>query len=256
MLDNAVCYPLPAVTESFITANFADVHVVYAAHTFRTRHQRARVYLSYSDCCFGHHHCAVPQPRSQRRSRPSATAIASSVSSRGGRVQTERDALMRPVMPIDEVGHQDKMVLDSLSQQDRPQRQQQTAEAKSDQRHLSTRSNPPRYCRLHDDDPEPAEMDAQAVLQQASWYRRACLHSADMVFVLASAYIAPPDSTSSNGGTALNDDTATHRNQIYLTSLFQSSQRAPTGVFKDDQTRADQHSLIMYTGQRPRPALH
>ena len=209
VMDNAVCYPLPAVTQEFITAHFRDVHLIYASHTYKARHQRARVYLSYSDCCFGHHHRGANSTRASERrgssnsssssssnsSRRSEAAVSSCVSSRGGVVESERERLMRPTMSIDEVGLHDRTVADSVIVEQRRRRRRRYAEAQAgaDGRQAQRRVNPPRYCRLRDHDPEPAEMDAQAVLRYASWYRRACVHSADAVFVLANSYAAPPD---------------------------------------------------------------
>ena len=254
MLDNAVCYPLPAVTQHFITANFKNVYFVYAAHTFKARHQRARVYLSYSEPCFGHHHIDGSS-KEGRRAVPSLRAKASCVSSRGGHRESEREVCMRPTLPIDEVGPHDRRMLDSLQQELHDRRLQQHSHDATSSGSSSSSSSvdlrPPRHCRLHADDEEPREIDAQTTVQYANWYRRACVHSADMVFILSSAYTAPPDSTSSNGGTALDDDITVHRSQLYLTSLFQYAQRATTDAVKDDQIRADQHALIMHAGINP-----
>ena len=244
MLDNALCYPLPAVVEHFIATHFRDVHILYAASSYKARHQRARMHLSYSAPCHGHHHYRAKPQAAQRRERPSDSALASCVSSRGGSVESEREALMRPVLPIDEVGPLDRQILRGLEQL----HPDTTSVEQAEYTLPPLESELPRRCRVDEDSDEAGELDAQAALQYASWYRRACVHSADMVLVLSSAYTAPPDSTSSNGGTALNDDTSLNRDQLYITSLFQYAQRATNTAVKDDQIRADQHALIMHAG--------
>ena len=252
MLDNAVCYPLPAVTEHFIRSNFSHVHFIYSAHSYKARHQRTRVYLSYSDPCFGHHHYRV-QPKHERHGTLSSAVKASCATSRGGEEESEQAKLMRPSLPIDEVGAHDQQVLDSLWNDICEGAEQPATPQAGSRMHMESLAV--RGCVLGKDSDEALELDSQTALQYASWYRRACVHSADMVFVLSSAYSAPPDSTSSDGGTALNDDSSLTRSQLYLTSLFEYAQRTSTSAVKDDQIRADQHALIMHAGRSMAPTI-
>ena len=238
VLDTAVCYPMPAILHKFITDSFPDVHIVFAAKSFKARHQKERAFLAYTDPCYGHHHYRS-SGQQQQSGGASSRAVAASVGSHGGYIESTSVGLMHPALPFDEFSVHDRKVERALHKTDASS-QDEGGPEKTEPEAL--------FSQLVDVDAEPEAMDAAALLEHASWYRRAAVHRADSILILANPYSAPPDSTSSDGGGAMNEESSVSSQQQLLTSLYTSSQRSITLVAADEQVKADQHGLLLYAG--------
>ena len=159
--------------QQYIKRVFQDVHIIHAEQdgplpddADDDSHTDDGLFLAYSNPCYGHrHHPMPPANGAGERAQPAAAAADKA---------EDDDADPQPEPSMDEFSAEDEHVARALHQTTA------TAKPKSD--------GSPAVAAAIYDDTNGAPMQYGEMLKRGNWYRRACLHRAFAVLILASSY--------------------------------------------------------------------
>ena len=271
VFDNSVCFPLPPAVHAFIVTQFTNVYILFASSTYKARHQKDRLYLAYTSPCYGHHHEPPVELLANEREQP-ASALASATSVDGMPSELKGSATTtQPPLAMDEHTADDQRVHHALHlsgeitgppvretdpEPDKSHNHTNNHKHRSSHHNNSSSSN---HSEHNKPSPYPkvaayslsingAEgshpMTYEEMLQRGSWFRRACVHRADSVLILANPYSSPAGSTS-NASNNL-DNPQSSMTQHLLGSILNATDRQSNSA--DEMLKADQFGLTIYSG--------
>ena len=271
VFDNSVCFALPPAVHAFIVTHFENVYILFASSTYKARHQKDRLYLAYTSPCYGHHH-EPPTELAERDQKRPVSAVANAASVDGAPSElTTGTAATQPPLAMDEHSEYDKRVHHALhlsgevggppiKEFDDETSRYQSALADHRRSASSTSSGNDRdggdsgssssypnvaaYSLSIDGAEGSKPMTYEEMLQHGSWFRRACLHRADSVLILANPYSSPAGSSSSSSSF---DNPQASMTQWLLASIMSATDRQSNSS-TDEMLKADQFGLTIYSG--------
>ena len=245
VFDNAVCFPLPPPVHAYILSHFAGVEILFASSSYKLRNQRERLYLAYTDPCCGHRHDPPemdrPEPAHRYGTDGDSTGVGNAASVDGAPKELlDAGSRAHPVMAVDEYTLHDHHVGKALhlaGEAAAVEGPPGSPDSGHEERH-----KPAAYS-LAIDGQGSRELSYEEMLSHSNWFRRACVHLADSVLILANPYSS--SSGSATMGSQAQDSTSVLGHQL-LASLLSTSDHLKNA--SDEMTRADQYGLIIYSG--------
>ena len=182
---------------------FQDVHIVHAEQdgplpddAADDSHDDDGLFLAYSSPCYGHTHQPKPQVKPTEERAPAAVA---EPAEQGEQNEQDKDSRSQPPPSMDEFSAEDDCVARALHQTTR-----------SSHRGSDEQSS---VAAVYDDQTGDA-LEHSEMLKRANWYRRACVHRAFAVLILANNY----SQDASDGDGSLDTQAAADRDGLVLHS--------------------------------------
>ena len=270
VFDNSVCFPLPPAVHAFIVSHFENVYILFASNTYKARHQKEKLYLAYTSPCYGHHH---EPPMQVEKSRRPLSAVDKGATVDGAPSELlSGGAVTQPPLAMDEHSEIDKRVHHALHLSGEVHGQPIKGGDHESSKYRSALADRRRSTSVasnnSDDRGDTGESGSQPfypkvaayslsitgvegskpmtyeeMLQHGSWFRRACVHRADSVLILANPYSSPAGSASSSSTT---DNPQAGMTQHLLASVLNATERQSHST--DEMLKADQFGLTIYSG--------
>ena len=186
--------------QQYIEREFKDVHIVHAEQdgplpddADEDSHGDDGLFLAYSSPCYGHTH----QPKEPSHSNVQRNQVPSANSVEVDEQQKEDEQHNHPPPAMDEFSADDERVARALHQ-------------------TTKRSNTPNGQQPTEatmfDEANDAPMEYSVMLKRSNWYRRACLHRAFAILILANNY----SQDASDGDGSIDTKAAADRDGLVL----------------------------------------